>query len=444
MSQTTLMTMATAATKQKVQSDLADQKAKYGVLKDANGKDFMVPDYTLAQIYDAIPKECFERSVVKSLLYLFQDLALVTVTFLAFSKFNTPDHVPSIIIRSALWVVYGTLQMVFGCGIWINAHECGHMAFSQHKTLNDTIGFLLHSAVLVPYFSWKISHKGHHKGVGSMASDTAFTPPTRLGFMRSFNKSIEEIAECAEDAPITALIETVMKVLFTWQAYTFVMMGVGEFWFQRKAAKEGDKNPEMNEDGNIKRTYGLGGSLFNPYGPYFEDKDAKLVYLSDAAILATLGLLYLVGASYGWSDLMLWYAMPYVLINACVIFLASLQHTDASIPRYDANTWTFIRGAASTIDRDLGFLGRYLWHSLNETHVLHHHISTIPHYHARKATAAIKPIMGVHYRSNTSGLSNLRKTFGEVSKSCQWVESSEGSVGKGKGVLFYRGLANVN
>jgi len=113
------------------------------------------------------------------------------------------------------------------------------------------------------------------------------------------------------------------------------------------------------------------------------------------------------------------------------------------MPHYTADTWTFIRGAASTIDRDLGFIGKYLWHNANETHVLHHHIGTIPHYHAVQATEAIKPIMGVHYHRNTSGMVGIMDTFIKLGRACQWVESSVGSVGDGKGVLFFQGIGHI-
>ena len=42
------------------------------------------------------------------------------------------------------------------------AHECGHGAFSNNLLVQDTVGYILHSALLVPYFSWQRSHAVHH------------------------------------------------------------------------------------------------------------------------------------------------------------------------------------------------------------------------------------------------------------------------------------------
>ena len=228
------------------------------------------------------------------------------------------DYVPSTIVRFGLWSLYGFLQMIFGCGVWVLAHECGHMAFSPSKKVNDIVGLILHSSMLVPYFSWTITHRHHHKNHGSQASDTAFTPPSRERFTGSYSKSIEEIAELTEDTPIYALVSGVIQQVFTWQAYTLIMMGVGESWFEKKATLEKVETPERNEDGTIKRTYGLSGSHFNPYSPFFTENEAKLVLVTDAALVVVFSLLYYVGATYGWGNLMLWYCLPYVTINACV------------------------------------------------------------------------------------------------------------------------------
>lgn len=126
-------------------------------------------------------------------------------------------------------------------------------------------------------------------------------------------------------------------------------------------------------------------------------------------------------------------------LTNCTVAITFLQHTDPTLPHYEGHAWTFARGAAATIDREFGFVGRHLLHGIIETHVLHHYISTIPFYHADEATEAIKPVMGQHYRSDTrDGPIGFLKALWTSARWCQWVEPSEGAKGEGKGVLFFR------
>jgi omega-6 fatty acid desaturase (delta-12 desaturase) len=121
------------------------------------------------------------------------------------------------------------------------------------------------------------------------------------------------------------------------------------------------------------------------------------------------------------------------------VAITYLQHTDPSLPHYEPNSWTYARGAAATIDREFGFIGRQLLHGIIETHVLHHYVSTIPFYNADEATEAIKPIMGRHYRSDvTDGPIGFLKSMWKSARWCQWIEPSEEAEGEGKGVMFYR------
>ena len=116
-----------------------------------------------------------------------------------------------------------------------------------------------------------------------------------------------------------------------------------------------------------------------------------------------------------------------------------LQHTDPSLPHYTAESWTYTRGAAATIDREFGFIGRTLMHGIVETHVLHHYVSTIPFYHADEASEAIKPVMGRHYRSDTrGGPVGFLKSLWTSGRMCHWVEPNEGAEGEAKGVMFFR------
>lgn len=42
------------------------------------------------------------------------------------------------------------------------------------------------------------------------------------------------------------------------------------------------------------------------------------------------------------------------------------------VPHFDAGSWTFVKGALATVDREFGFVGRHLFHGIIEYHVVHH------------------------------------------------------------------------
>lgn len=41
----------------------------------------------------------------------------------------------------------------------------GHQSFSNNKALNDFVGNIVHSSIMVPYHGWRISHRTHHANV---------------------------------------------------------------------------------------------------------------------------------------------------------------------------------------------------------------------------------------------------------------------------------------
>lgn len=83
------------------------------------------------------------------------------------------------VARFIAWQVYGVAAGLVGTGLWIIAHECGHQAFSTSKTLNNSVGWVLHSALGVPYHSWRISHAKHHAATSHCTRDEAYVPRTR-------------------------------------------------------------------------------------------------------------------------------------------------------------------------------------------------------------------------------------------------------------------------
>lgn len=276
-----------------------------GTLLDTNGNEFEIPDYTIKQIRDAIPAHCFERSAARGLSYVARDVASLAATFYVFNTYVTPENIPSTALRAGLWAGYTFVQGLFGTGLWVLAHECGHQSFSPSKTLNDTVGWICHSALLVPYFSWKISHGKHHKATGHMERDMVFVPKTRDEYASRVGKLAHQLHELTEETPIATAIHMITQQLGGWPTY-LISNVTGHNYHERQA--EGKGKGKKN---------GLAGGVnhFNPASPLYEKKDEYLILLSDLGLAITLGVLFYVGKNYGFTNLLVWYILPYLWVN---------------------------------------------------------------------------------------------------------------------------------
>jgi omega-6 fatty acid desaturase (delta-12 desaturase) len=280
-------------------------KKSTGKLLDTYGNEFEIPDYTIKQLRDAIPPHCFKRSGWRGLGYVARDVASLAATFYVFNRYVTSENIPSTIARTALWAGYTFVQGLFGTGLWVLAHECGHQSFSPSKVLNDTVGFFCHSALLVPYFSWKISHGKHHKATGHMERDMVFVPKTREVYASRIGKAVHQLHELTEETPIATALHMVGQQLAGWLLYLTTNV-------------TGHNNHEKQSEGKgIGKKNGWFGGVnhFLPSSPLYEKKDEHLILLSDLGLGLTLSALYYVGTNFGWANLFVWYVVPYFWVN---------------------------------------------------------------------------------------------------------------------------------
>ncbi|KAJ0954712.1 putative acyl-lipid omega-6 desaturase (cytochrome b5) [Helianthus annuus] len=91
-----------------------------------------------------------------------------------------------------------------------------------------------------------------------------------------------------------------------------------------------------------------------------------------------------------------------------------------------------MKGAFATVDRDYGVLNKVVY-NITDTHVLHHLLSYIPHYHAMEATEAIKTALGAFYQSDSTPFFVV---LWRESKKLLFIEP-DGTDEKNKGVYLY-------
>ena len=89
-----------------------------------------------------MPSEVFEKSLTKSLSYMFFDYSIWGGAFALFYS----------LVQSSLWatmpvwlqglaaILYANVAGFFMWSIFVVGHDCGHTTFSNNKLLNDILG----------------------------------------------------------------------------------------------------------------------------------------------------------------------------------------------------------------------------------------------------------------------------------------------------------------
>ena len=323
---------------------------------------------TRAEVRAVIPDECFERSTGRSLVYLGGSLLAVISLVAAAALF-----LPMTWVWLPVWVLYAVATGTAATGLWVVAHECGHGAFSTDERLQDCIGFVLHSALLVPYFSWQRSHSVHHAKTNHLDEGETHVP----------GRAIDTDADSSARGPfrtnLAAAVAIFQALIFGWPAYLLRGTSGGpargrsnHFWPVRPFATE----------------------LFPP-------RWHARVWLSSAGVLVTVVLLAVWAIAVGSIvPVLVLYVGPYLAVNAWLVVYTWLQHTDVDVAHFADPDWSWLRGAFQTVDRPYGQVIDTLHHRIGSTHVAHHIDHRIPHYHAARATEAISDAFPEWYRSD--------------------------------------------
>lgn len=185
-----------------------------------------------------------------------------------------------------------------------------------------------------------------------MEKDHNHVPLRRGEYLRLFGGRVQE---STHDTPLYVLTRLLLQQTLGWPLYLLCAVTSGIDSAARKASA-----------GILQKSH------FNPYGALFRPDETRAIVLSDIGILVTLRVLFFLGRKFGFGMLLAFYGQPFLWLNQWIVAVTYLQHTHPKVPRYDSESWTFVKGATATIDRDLGFIGRFFFHNVAEFHVVHH------------------------------------------------------------------------
>lgn len=262
------------------------------------------------------------------------------------------------------------IQGCFMTGLWVLAHECGHQAFSPSEFINNVVGTISHSLLLVPYHPWRITHARHHANTGSCDNDEVFVPLT----LSEWKKNNDEATNDARPTFFSHI--TGICIMFTvgWMPGYLVLNATGP-----------------------SKYYGKDANHFSPSAVFFNEDEKKLVIQSDIAFAICLGSLFYAIYTFSFLPVVYFYIIPYMIMNYYLVLITYLQHTDVYLPHFRNKEWKWLRGAFCTIDRPYGWFHDYIFHRITDTHVCHHIFSKMPFYNAIEATEVIKRELGDYY-----------------------------------------------
>jgi hypothetical protein len=257
---------------------------------------FSPPEYTIKQVHDAIPAHCFQPSTLISLYYVLRDVSLVIILgTIAATQF---PRIPNQHLRTLAWTVYSFVQGLVFTGMWELAHECGHGALSKKKWVNETIGMVFHSFLIVPFHSWRLTHATHHTTTNNINKDIAFVPDVKENWVakRAGWGTFMKTMEMLEDVPIAVLLELIGHQLIAFPTYLLI----NNFALPRMAAIPWWKRSHF---------------YFGGDGPNFKPMHRKDIIMSDIGVAFSVGMLYIASQYLGAWNVMKLYGFPYLWTN---------------------------------------------------------------------------------------------------------------------------------
>ncbi|KAK7035390.1 hypothetical protein VNI00_011921 [Paramarasmius palmivorus] len=365
---------------------------------------FVPPKVTLSDVHAAVPQDLREKNTVKGLSYVVRDVLLAVLVYKLAWFIASPElHVA---LRCMAWVFYWFSQGILLTSLWCLAHEASHGNISPQNWVNDGVGFILHTFLLVPYFAWKSSHRAHHKATVSVERDVNYMPRTRssFGLPPPHVARSRDYHEIFEETPIYTFYRM------------FLMQVFGLFFFLVFNRRGSPQHPP-------------GTNHFNPMSALFKPRERSRIIASDIGLVVMLVLLCIWITKVGFDVFIKMYLIPWMMTNHWIVMLTYLHHSDPTIPYYRRNEWTFLRGAIATVDRPLlGCIGQVFFHHVSHNHVSHHIFSDIPFYNQPLATKLIKEVLKDDYNyDSTNTFRALYRTFTE----CEFIED------KGD-IVFYK------
>lgn len=301
---------------------------------------------------EAIPSQCFEKSLPKSIFYWLLDTAVVVGLMVLYSLYFQRTQEKLTLQFASVTAAYWFVTGLFMWSLFVVGHDCGHGSFSESTFVNSVFGHLAHGLILVPFWPWARSHRKHHLFHNNIDKDLSHPWMTD-----------EEFVQLTEKGPLGWLGGLLYKVVTPVFGYAVYLAGIPD------------------------------GSHFIPVGKLYAGANLadRIGCLFSSAIVVAFGAagFHLVCAR-SWLALGMVYLAPVFVFHHWLFLVTYLQHHHEDSQAFTDGAWSYVKGADETVDRRYGFGLDQLTHAITDGHRVHHLFFTkIPHYNLHTATKSL-------------------------------------------------------
>ncbi len=340
---------------------------------EAKKKELDNPALNLSKIKAAIPKEAFVKSLSWSMFYMIVDFAVwIGATYFIWQFNHSPDYAtyPKWVQYAATAAFWNIAGFFMWC-IFVVGHDCGHGTFSEFEILNDILGHICHTSLMVPFYPWALSHRRHHMYHNHADKDYShpwYTPDKldpAAGPEFALARAMENI--------------TFVRFLFPFIGWAIYLFGLPDGSHFIPLPILGPYNNRMWKES------------FATNGDY---SDHINCVISSSVVFGFAYAMLEYGFHWDWSLFAYYYLAPAIVYGWWLVTVTYLQHHDHSTMVFDNEDWNFVYSAFETIDRKFGLGIDSLCHHITDGHIVHHlFFKSIPHYNLPMATEAVYAYM---------------------------------------------------
>lgn len=303
----------------------------------------------IGDIRELIPKDCYAIDPARSWGALARGVALLALAEVILTRIDLvwgPSLAWQAPALAAAWLFAGWAFT----GIFVLGHDCGHMAFSERRWVNEVVGHLTLSPLFTGFHNWRIWHNFHHAKTQLRGQDPDWAE-------KMMTRAEYEQAPLGEKAHVRLGFGTPLGIL------------VG-FWV-----------------GMFRRTF---MKTLAPQIPLTREAPRELFMSSAIMLVSCAAISWAIGRTGGAWAVVKYYYVPAFIAAAHGAMLTYLHHTSADALVFDRDGWTPFRGqVVSTYNVRFAAVCEAMWFDIN-IHLPHHLAPKLPWYNLKRAAEAIR------------------------------------------------------